>query len=76
MKQEILLPKIGFSMTQAKFVEWLVEDGIEVAEGDMLYAIENEKAIEEVPSPGSGRLKQIAQPDNEYEVGDTLGYLE
>ena len=76
MSQEILLPKIGFSMTQGKFVEWMVDNGVEVTEGDVLYAIENEKAIEEVPAPGSGVLKQVAQPDDEFEVGDVLGYLE
>jgi len=76
MSTEILLPKIGFSMTQARFVEWLKEDGTDVSAGDMLYAIENEKAVEEVPSPGSGKLKQVAQPDEEYQVGDVLGYLE
>ena len=76
MSTEILLPKIGFSMAQARFVEWLIEDGAEVAAGDTLYAIENEKAIEEVPSPGTGKLKQVAKPDEEYQVGDVLGYLE
>ncbi|MEQ9452295.1 MAG: biotin/lipoyl-containing protein [Pseudomonadales bacterium] len=76
MSQEILLPKIDFSMTKAKFVEWLVDDGADVEEGELLYAIENEKAVEEVPAPGSGKLKQVAQPDEEYEVGKVLGYLE
>jgi len=76
MSVEILLPKIGFSMTQAKFVEWFKDDGAEVTEGELLYAVENEKAIEEVPAPGAGKLKPIAQPDEEYEVGDVLGYLE
>ncbi len=76
MSTEILLPKIGFSMTGAKFVEWHVDDGAEVKEGDLLYSIENDKAIEEVPSPGTGVLKRMAEEDEEYEVGDVLGLLE
>lgn len=76
MSQEILLPKIGFSMNQAKFIEWLVDDGAEVAEGEGLYTIESEKAVEEVPAPCSGKLKCIAVPEQEYQVGDVLGYIE
>ena len=76
MAQDILLPKIGFSMISAKFDEWLVDNGAEVKEGEPLYAIENDKAVEEVPAPASGILKQIAQPEEEYDVGDVLGTIE
>ena len=76
MSTEIKLPKIGFSMTQAKFVEWLVDEGADVKEGEPLYAIENEKAVEEVPAPGSGKVKFVAEADEEYEVGAVLGFLE
>lgn len=75
MSQDIQLPKIGFSMTRAKFVEWLVNDGVEVKEGDPLYAIENDKAVEEVSAPASGVIKQTAVPDEEYEVGAVLGTI-
>lgn len=75
MSQDILLPKVGFSMTDAKFVEWLVDDGAEVKEGDPLFAIENDKAVEEIPAPYTGVVKQIAEPDQEYEVGDVLGTI-
>ena len=76
MSHEILLPKIGFSMTSGKLAEWLVADGAEVKEGEPLYAIENDKAIEEVPAPASGILKQIAKPEEEYDVGAVLGTIE
>lgn len=75
MSQDIQLPKIGFSMTSAKFVEWLVDDGAEVKEGDVLYAIENDKAVEEVPAPASGVVKQTAVPEEEYDVGAVLGTI-
>ena len=76
MSQEILLPKFGFSMTSAVFSEWLVADGAEVKEGEPLYAIENEKAIEEVPSPASGVVRQSAEAGEEYDVGAVLGTIE
>ena len=76
MSHKIVLPKIGFSMTSATFVEWLVVDGAQVKEDEPLYAIENEKAIEEVPAPAAGVVKQAAVPDQEYQVGDVLGTIE
>jgi len=75
MSQEIVLPKIGFSMTKARFVEWLVSDGTEVSKGDPLYAIENDKAVEEVPASVSGVVRQFAEPDKEYDVGAVLGTI-
>lgn len=75
MSQEILLPKVGFSMTSAKFVEWLVADGAEVKEGDPLYSFENEKAVEEIAAPASGVVKQTAKPEEEYDVGAVLGTI-
>tara|TARA_B110000503_G_C7098082_1_gene392550 strand:- start:288 stop:518 length:231 start_codon:yes stop_codon:yes gene_type:complete len=76
MSQEILLPKIGFSMTSAKFVEWLVDNGAEVKEGAPLFAMESEKAVEEIPASTSGVVRQVAVPDEEYEVGAVLGTIE
>ena len=76
MSQDIILPKIGFSMTTATFVEWLVADGADVKEDEPLYAIESEKAVEEVPSPATGIVRQTAKPDQEYEVGAILGSIE
>ncbi|NIB38874.1 dihydrolipoamide acyltransferase [Pseudomaricurvus alkylphenolicus] len=76
MSQEILLPKIGFSMDRAKFVEWLVDNGSEVKEGEPLFAIESEKAVEEVPAATSGVVKHVAVPDEEYDVGAVLGTIE
>lgn len=76
MSNEILLPKIGFSMNKAKFIEWLVDDGASVNEGEPLFAIESDKAVEEVPAAASGVVKQTAVPDQEYTVGDVLGTIE
>lgn len=76
MSQEILLPKVGFSMSNATFVEWLVEDGSHVEAGQPLYSIENEKAIEEIPAPTSGIVIQKAVVDEEYDVGAVLGTIE
>ncbi len=75
MTTQILLPKIGFSMNEGTLAEWLVADGAQVSEGQPLYALESEKATEEVEAPASGTLKIIAQPGQLYQVGDVLGEI-
>jgi len=75
MSTQILLPKIGFSMNEGTLAEWLAADGAHVSEGQPLYALESEKATEEVEAPASGILKIIAQPGQLYQVGDVLGEI-
>ncbi|WP_298675417.1 lipoyl domain-containing protein [uncultured Sphingomonas sp.] len=69
---DISIPKLGMSMTDATLVEWLVEDGGEVAEGQDLYAIETDKSVQEVQSPVSGKLRIIAAAGEVYEVGHLI----
>lgn len=76
MATEILLPKLGFSMTEAQIAEWLVEDGGQVTEGDPLYLLEADKSTNEVEAPASGTLRIIAEPGETYEVGTILGTIE
>ena len=76
MATDILLPKIGFSMTEAQIAEWLAEDGAQVTEGQPLYLLEADKSANEVESPASGTVRIGAQPGETYEVGTILGTIE
>ncbi|MWV29299.1 biotin/lipoyl-containing protein [Aurantiacibacter rhizosphaerae] len=76
MAYEILLPKIGFSMNEAVFAEWLCADGATVKEGEPLYSIESDKSTQEVESPASGTLHIKAEPGETYQVGDVLGTID
>lgn len=76
MATDILLPKIGFSMTEGQIAEWLAEDGATVTEGQPLYLLEADKSANEVEAPASGTLRIIAQPGETYEVGTVLGTIE
>lgn len=76
MSCEIILPQLGFSMTEGDLVEWLVPDGTKVTEGQMVLAVEADKATQEVPSPGSGTLRIVAAPGETYQVGALLGYID
>jgi pyruvate/2-oxoglutarate dehydrogenase complex dihydrolipoamide acyltransferase (E2) component len=75
MSTEILLPKLGFAMKEGVVAEWLVADGAAVTEGQPIYALESEKAVEEIPSPATGTLKILKPPNQLYQVGEVLGEI-
>lgn len=76
MATEILLPKIGFSMTEGVLSEWLAQDGTTVTAGEPLFSIESDKSTNEVEAPASGVLRIAAVPGETYEVGAVLGTIE
>ncbi len=76
MTTPVVLPKIGFSMTEGTLAEWLVADGAKVTEGQPIYSLETEKATEEVEAPASGTIKIIGEVGKLYQVGELMGEIE
>ena len=75
MTEQVLLPKLGFSMNEGVLAEWLAEDGAQVKEGDPLFALESDKSTNEVESPASGTLRIIAVVGETYDVGTLLAEI-
>ena len=59
MAIEVTVPRLGWSMDEGVFVEWLKDDGDLVDSGDMLFILEGEKAAEEIESFDSGVLRLL-----------------
>jgi pyruvate/2-oxoglutarate dehydrogenase complex dihydrolipoamide acyltransferase (E2) component len=76
MAIDILLPKLGFSMTEGQVAEWLAQDGEAVVEGQPLYSLEADKSVNEVEAPASGTLRIVAQVGEILDVGAVLGTIE
>jgi pyruvate/2-oxoglutarate dehydrogenase complex dihydrolipoamide acyltransferase (E2) component len=76
MATDIIVPKIGFSMTEGVLAEWLVPDGAAVNEGDPLFTLESEKSANEVEAPATGILRAKGVPGETYEVGTVIGVIE
>lgn len=75
---EIVVPRLGWSMDEGTFVEWLKEDGGQVEVGDMLFVLESEKAAQEVESFDEGILRippEAPIPGDAVKVGQLLGYI-
>lgn len=78
MAIEITIPRLGWSMDEGTFVEWLKNDGDFVSGGDMLFELEGEKAIQEIESFDSGYLcipDDAPQPGTTVKVGEVIGFL-
>jgi pyruvate dehydrogenase E2 component (dihydrolipoamide acetyltransferase) len=78
MAIEIIVPRLGWSMEEGKFVAWLKQDGESVRAGEALFSIEGDKAVQEIESIDSGLLRiapSAPAPGETIHVGDILGYL-
>jgi multidrug efflux pump subunit AcrA (membrane-fusion protein) len=53
--------QFGIGAEIAVLAEWLVKDGERVYAGQPLYALESDKAAQEIEAPASGRAKLVAQ---------------
>jgi pyruvate/2-oxoglutarate dehydrogenase complex dihydrolipoamide acyltransferase (E2) component len=76
MATEVVLPKIGFAMTEGQITEWLVEDGQPVTEGQPLFTLEADKSANEVEAPASGTLRILQPAGSIYEVGTIIGSID
>ena len=78
MDNEILIPKLGWSIDEATFVEWLKSNGEYVNSGDELFSVESDKAIQTVESIDSGWLcieNNLPKEGQLLKSGTVIGYL-
>jgi len=59
------MPKLGMNMVEGTIVEWLVPEGAGVEAGQVVLAIETDKATQEVEAPASGILARILKHEGE-----------
>lgn len=76
MSTEVLLPKIGFSMSEGTLAEWLVADGAQAVAGQPLFLLESDKSATEVEAPASGVLRIVVPSGETREVGTVLATIE
>ena len=74
MSEEILVPVLGESITEATVSKWLKNEGDTVEADEPIVELETDKVNLEVPSPVSGILTKINTKDGSIvEVGAILG---
>ena len=76
MPVEIVMPKLGLTMTEGLIVEWRKKEGDPVKKGDILFVLETEKVTYEVEAPEDGALGKILVKEQEtVPVGAVVAIL-
>jgi pyruvate dehydrogenase E2 component (dihydrolipoamide acetyltransferase) len=78
MAIEIVVPRLGWSMDEGTFGEWLKQEGEFVKRGDALFVLEGEKSAQDIESFDEGILRippNAPQPGDTVTVGQILAFL-
>jgi 2-oxoisovalerate dehydrogenase E2 component (dihydrolipoyl transacylase) len=59
MPKEMVMPVMAESIVEAEILKWLVSEGDEVKEGQMVAEVMTDKVTTEIPAPFSGKLEKI-----------------
>jgi len=77
MPIELKLPDVGEGIAEGEIVRWLVAEGAQVKEDDLLVEILTDKANIELPSPVNGTLLRIlAKSGQLVKVGEPIALIE
>ncbi|WP_299215242.1 dihydrolipoamide acetyltransferase family protein [uncultured Dokdonia sp.] len=76
-EDQLLMPKMGESITEGTILNWLVSEGASFEEGDILVEVATDKVDNEVPAPSSGVMKKhLFEPNSVVAVGTAIASYE
>ncbi len=67
MAEQIIMPKLGFNMSEGKIVKWYKKEGETVKKGEPLFSVETDKTSIDIEATGSGVVRKLF-----LEEGDKL----
>ena len=70
MAKEVVMPKLGLTMTEGTVEAWLKNEGDEVKEGEKLFSVSTDKLTNDIEATVSGKLLNILVP-----AGETVACL-
>jgi len=71
------LPDLGEGVAEGEIVKWLVSEGQDIKEDQPMVEVMTDKATVQIPSPTSGKVKQILTKEGQMvKVGTTMVVLE
>ena len=65
MATEVLMPKLGLTMTEGTIEEWKIKEGQPVKKGDVLFSVATDKLTNDVEADADGILLKILLPEGE-----------
>jgi 2-oxoglutarate dehydrogenase E2 component (dihydrolipoamide succinyltransferase) len=77
MPIELIVPKVGESITEVQIADWLKKEGDRVERDGNVAVIETDKATVELPAPTGGILTKVLKAKGATAlVGEVIGYIE
>lgn len=65
MVYEVVVPKLGVSVNEAKILQWLKHEGDMISAGEPIFAVETEKTTVDVEANVSGKIAKILHSEGE-----------
>ncbi|MBN7773114.1 dihydrolipoyl dehydrogenase [Clostridium aminobutyricum] len=59
MAEVIIMPKLGFNMSEGKLVKWYKAEGDEVKKGENLFSIETDKTNMDIEATNDGTVRKL-----------------
>lgn len=76
MKIDVIMPKLGESVTEGDIVKWWKRPGETVTKDETLLEVSTDKVDSEVPSPVSGEIAELlANEGDTVAVGDVIARI-
>ena len=76
MATEVIMPQMGFDMTQGTLARWLKAEGDAIERGEAIAEIETDKAVVSIEAFASGVMgKHVAQEGDTVPVGRVIAYI-
>ena len=74
---DVIMPKLGESITEGTIIQWRKKAGETVEMDEILLEIGTDKVDSEIPSPAAGVVKEIlAQPNDVLPVNEVIARIE
>jgi pyruvate dehydrogenase E2 component (dihydrolipoamide acetyltransferase) len=72
---DVLMPKLGLTMSEGTVTAWLVAEGSEVTAGQAICEIETDKVTEEILAEDDGVLRQLVPVGAVVAAGEVIGHI-
>ena len=76
MREVLVMPKLGESVTEGTVLKWLRRSGDRVKVDESVVEVETEKVNVEIPSSWEGELQIVAGEGETVPVGAPLAYVQ
>jgi len=75
--RQLVMPKLGLTMTEGMVSEWPIAEGRRFERGAIYLVVETDKVTNEIEAPEAGRIMRILVPQGEtVPVGTVLAEWE